>query len=138
MCGICGFVGAADEPLIRSMTEVLAHRGPDGEGVKCFPGNGGPPASLGHRRLSIIDPEPRSAQPMSYGDGRYWITYNGELYNYRELRDDLRRDGFDFRTESDTEVLLALYARDGAGALGRVNGIFAFAIWDAERGELFM
>jgi asparagine synthase (glutamine-hydrolysing) len=138
MCGICGFVGAADEALVRSMTDVLAHRGPDGEGVVCFAGNGVAPASLGHRRLAIIDPDPRSAQPMAYADGRYWITYNGELYNYRELRDELRRDGFDFRTESDTEVLLAMYARDGAEALQRLNGIFAFAIWDAERGELFL
>src|SRR5215204_4279845 len=117
MCGICGFVGAADERLVRSMSDVLAHRGPDGEGLKCFDGNGHLPASLGHRRLAIIDPDPRSAQPMSYAEGRYWITYNGELYNYRELRRDLRRDGFLFRTESDTEVLLAMYARDGAGAL---------------------
>src|SRR3954470_13234132 len=137
MCGICGFVGAADEALVRSMTEVLAHRGPDGDGVMCFSSNGRPAGSLGHRRLAIIDPDPRSAQPMSYADGRYWITYNGELYNYRELRDRLRRDGFAFRTECDTEVLLALYARDRAAALQQLNGIFAFAIWDTHRGELF-
>src|SRR5437764_10668555 len=138
MCGICGFAGAADEGLIRSMTDVLAHRGPDDDGVKCFRGNTATAASLGHRRLAIIDPDARSAQPMSYADGRYWITYNGELYNYRELREGLRRDGFTFRTESDTEVLLAAYARDGAEALSRLNGIFAFAVWDAERGELFL
>ena len=138
MCGIAGFAGAADEALVRSMTEALAHRGPDGDGVRCFPGNGRLPASLGHRRLAIIDPDPRSAQPMSSADGRYWITYNGELYNYRELRDELRRDGLEFRTESDTEVLLAMYARHGSDALRRLNGMFAFGIWDAERGELFL
>jgi asparagine synthase (glutamine-hydrolysing) len=120
------------------MTATLAHRGPDGEGIRSFAANGRPPASLGHRRLAIIDPDPRSAQPMQYADGRYWLTYNGELYNYRELRDGLRRDGFSFRTESDSEVLLAMYARDGADALLKLNGIFAFAIWDAGRGELFL
>src|SRR5215204_5253505 len=138
MCGICGFVGAADEALAQSMTDVLAHRGPDGDGVMCFSTDGRPRASLGHRRLSIIDPDPRSAQPMSYADGRYWITYNGELYNYRELRASLRRDGSPFRTESDTEVLLAMYARDGIDMLGSLNGIYAFAIWDDLRGELFL
>ena len=75
---------------------------------------------------------------MSYADGRYWITYNGEVYNYRELREDLRREGFSFRTESDTEVVLGMYVREGAEALRHLNGIFAFAIWDAERGELFL
>src|SRR5688572_12414007 len=105
------------------MTDVIAHRGPDGDGVRCFDANGSAPASLGHRRLAIIDLDPRSAQPMSYANDRYWITYNGELYNYRELRDELRGDGFSFRTESDTEVLLAMYARDGADALTRLNGI---------------
>src|SRR5262245_28952881 len=120
------------------MTDVIAHRGPDGGGTRVFASNGRPPASLGHRRLAIIDPDPRSAQPMSSSDGRYWITYNGELNNFRALRDELRRDGFEFRTESDTEVLLAAYARDGAAALRRLNGIFAFAVWDADRGELFM
>jgi asparagine synthase (glutamine-hydrolysing) len=138
MCGVCGFVGAADDALARSMADVIAHRGPDDHGVRSFAADGRLPASLGHRRLAIIDPDPRSAQPMPYADDRYWLTYNGELYNYRELREGLRRDGFTFRTESDSEVLLAMYARDGAGALPQLNGIFAFAIWDAERGELFM
>jgi asparagine synthase (glutamine-hydrolysing) len=120
------------------MTRLMLHRGPDGEGVRCFPSvEGSVPAALGHRRLSIIDPTPRGAQPMSYADGRYWITYNGELYNFKQLRKDLRRDGFDFVTETDTEVLLAMYIRYGADMLDRLNGIFAFAIWDTHTQALF-
>jgi asparagine synthase (glutamine-hydrolysing) len=139
MCGICGLVGRADEPVLKAMTASIAHRGPDGQGVRCFPEcDGSVPAGLGHRRLSIIDPTPRGAQPMSYADGRYWITYNGELYNFRALRAELESDGFAFRSECDTEVLLAMYARDGAAMLSRLNGIFAFAIWDTERRELFL
>ena len=121
------------------MTRSMAHRGPDGEGVRCFPGeDGARPAALGHRRLSVIDPTPRGAQPMPYGDERWWIVYNGELYNFRELRSELEREGLRFTTGTDTEVLLAMYARHGAAMLDRLNGIFAFAIWDRERGSLFM
>jgi asparagine synthase (glutamine-hydrolysing) len=139
MCGICGFVGRADRALIESMTEVLAHRGPDGDGVKVFPAQDGRvPAALGHRRLSILDTSPRGAQPMGYARDRYWITYNGELYNFRELRAELEADGLEFASECDTEVLLAMYARHGEGMLDRINGIFAFAIWDTESHELFL
>ncbi len=140
MCGICGFVGKDDPELVRSMGDALAHRGPDGQGEQCFPaGDGQPAAALGHRRLSIIDPTPRGAQPMSYGAGRrYWITYNGELYNFRALRADLERQGHRFETECDTEVMLALYAHHGPAMLERLNGIFAFAIWDTQQGELFL
>ncbi len=98
MCGICGSVGSADAELVRRMTAVQAHRGPDGEGLELFPSsNGGVPAALGHRRLSIIDPSERGAQPMSYSEGRYWITYNGELYNFRALRAELEAGGDRFR-----------------------------------------
>jgi asparagine synthase (glutamine-hydrolysing) len=139
MCGISGFVGRADAELIQRMSDVLAHRGPDDAGTRVFPASdAGPPAALGHRRLSIIDPSPKGSQPMSYARGRYWITYNGELYNFKALRDELESDGFEFRSDCDTEVLLALFARDGEGMLERLNGIFAFAIWDNERHELFM
>jgi len=139
VCGICGVVGRADEQLIARMTRVLAHRGPDGEGTRVFAGaDGAPPASLGHRRLAIIDTSERGAQPMSLADRRYWITYNGEIYNFRALRAELERDGCVFRSDSDTEVLLALYARDGEAMLSRLNGIYAFAIWDNERKELFL
>lgn len=121
------------------MCEIQAHRGPDGEGIEVFPSaDGSVPAALGHRRLSIIDPTPRGAQPMSYARGRYWITYNGELYNFRELRRELEARGFAFRSECDTEVLLAMYAAFGESMLDRLNGIFAFAIWDAEHEKLFL
>ncbi|HEX8101808.1 MAG TPA: asparagine synthase (glutamine-hydrolyzing) [Solirubrobacteraceae bacterium] len=139
MCGICGVAGRADEATVRRMTDAIAHRGPDGDGVRAFPSvDGRMPATLGHRRLSIIDPTPRGAQPMPYADGRYWITYNGELYNFRELRGELEADGFRFASDCDTEVLLAMYARHGERMLDRLNGIFAFALWDAERAELFL
>jgi asparagine synthase (glutamine-hydrolysing) len=138
VCGICGFVGREDAVLLQAMTRAMVHRGPDGEGFRSFPGGDGPPASLGHRRLKIIDLSSRGAQPMSYADGRYWITYNGELYNFRTLRAELERDGCRFVSDSDTEVLLATYARWGRAMLGHLNGIYAFAIWDSERRELFL
>jgi asparagine synthase (glutamine-hydrolysing) len=132
-------VGLADEHTIRAMTRILEHRGPDGEGVRCFPaGHGSIPAALGHRRLSIIDPTSRGAQPMTYADGRYWITYNGELYNFRELRKELAQDGFRFQSETDTEILLAMYSRHGSEMLQRLIGIFAFAIWDTLEQRLFL
>src|SRR5438034_3176039 len=110
MCGICGVVGREDEQLVRDMADTLAHRGPDGEGFRCFPArDGGAPASLGHRRLTIIDLTERGAQPMEYADGRYWIVYNGEVYNFTELRADLEHDAYRFRSESDREVLLDAY-----------------------------
>src|SRR5204863_10061454 len=141
MCGITGVVGPDVEyEVLQAMNRAMAHRGPDGEGIKIFPGvPGNTPAGLGHRRLSIIDPTPRGAQPMSYGSNdRYWITYNGELYNYRELRAKLRADGLRFRSDTDTEVLLAMYARYGPAMLEKLNGIFAFGIWDTDRHELFL
>ncbi|MBV9535213.1 MAG: asparagine synthase (glutamine-hydrolyzing), partial [Solirubrobacterales bacterium] len=139
MCGICGYVGRDDPDTVGVMTRLLAHRGPDGEGVRFLPAaDGGEPVALGHRRLAIIDPSPRGAQPMSYADGRYWITYNGELYNFRELRRELNSEGVQCATGTDTEVLLAMYARYGPGMLPRLNGMYAFALWDAETRELFL
>jgi asparagine synthase (glutamine-hydrolysing) len=139
VCGICGFAGRGDDVLLNAMTRRLDHRGPDGWGTRSFPSIAGRmPASLGHRRLSILDPTPRGAQPMVSSDGRYWITYNGEIYNFRELRASLEREGWRFRSDCDTEVVLAMYARYGADMLPRLNGIFAMAIWDEERGRLFL
>ena len=117
------------------MTNAMAHRGPDGAGVKLFDGD--VPAGLGHRRLAIIDPSPAGAQPMSYDD-RWWITYNGELYNFRELRRDLELRGERFQTECDTEVLLRMFVVHGPAMLQRLNGIFAFAIWDQRDKKLFL
>ena len=135
MCGICGTVGRADEAELRLMTRAMAHRGPDGEGAEAFPGE--LPAGLGHRRLAILDPTPAGAQPMALAD-RWWITYNGELYNFRELRRELEALGERFRTKCDTEVLLRMFALYGPAMLERLNGIFAFAIWDDRDKRLFI
>src|SRR5215204_4987096 len=135
MCGICGTIGRAVEFELAAMTQVMAHRGPDGAGVKVFQGDF--PAGLGHRRLAIIDPSPAGAQPMSYAD-RWWITYNGELYNFRELRAELESRGERFQTNSDTEVLLRMFVVHGPDMLPRLNGIYAFAIWDDVERRLFL
>ena len=128
MCGIAGIVGTtAPRDAIDRMTERLRHRGPDDGGTWESKG-----IRLGHRRLSIIDLSPAGRQPMTIGD--HSIVYNGEIYNYLELRKEL--DG-PFQSNSDTEVLLRLYARDGARCVERLRGMFAFAIWDDRRRVLF-
>lgn len=127
MCGIAGTIGWADERVIKAMTEALAHRGPDDQGL--YVDKAGRVA-LGHRRLSIIDLSAAGHQPMSYANGRYWITFNGEIYNFMELRAELERCGHQFRSATDTEVLLAAYAEWGEACLKRLRGMFAFAIYD--------
>src|SRR5690349_7818443 len=127
MCGIAGIAavqpsGAADaEVVLRRMTAALAHRGPNAEGH--WTGDG---IALGHRRLSIIDLDHASDQPFLSPDGRYALVFNGEIYNYRELRTQLKE--WTFRTQGDTEVLLAAFARWGTGCLDRLHGMFAFAL----------
>jgi len=128
MCGIAGFQGDFSAELLAAMTRRLAHRGPDDEGLYRDPLNG---VGLGHRRLAIIDLAPSGHQPMTDASGRYTIVFNGEIYNYRELRPELESAGHHFRGASDTEVLLELFARHGLACLERLNGIFAFAVWDA-------
>jgi asparagine synthase (glutamine-hydrolysing) len=135
VCGICGTLGRAERHELEQMTELMAHRGPDGSGVQLF--HGSPPAGLGHRRLAIIDPTPAGAQPMSFGD-RWWITYNGELYNFRALRSELEAAGERFATECDTEVILRMFAVHGPAMLERLNGIYALAIWDDAERRLFL
>ncbi len=134
MCGIYGirrFDGLAPESeILHAMGRTLAHRGPDGEGE--FRSG---PVALGHRRLAIIDPT-GSPQPM--GAGRLQISFNGEIFNYRELREELASSGYAFRTRGDTEVLLALFARHGPAAVERLDGQFAHAIWDGEREDLWL
>ncbi len=161
MCGICGFTEATenDRPVLKAMCDVMAHRGPDGEGRYIADG-----IALGHRRLSLIDLEGGN-QPLVRADGghgsavtspaldaegrfvqgdergsatgRYAIVFNGEIYNYRDLRAQLEAEGWGFATQSDTEVLLVAYLAWGRACLTRLRGMFAFAIWDAERRELF-
>jgi asparagine synthase (glutamine-hydrolysing) len=128
MCGIWFSLGY---PPDRAHIDIVAHRGPDGSGWWVADSSAGPVA-MGHRRLSIIDLSALAAQPMSYADGRYQIVYNGEIYNYLELRDELAAAGHRFRSQSDTEVLLAAYAQWGETALDRLVGMFAFVLWDAE------
>ncbi len=135
MCGIAGFSGRFESDLLGRMNDRMAHRGPDDSGT-LFVDDAG--VGLAHRRLSIIDLSARGHQPMWDADQRAVIVYNGELYNFRELREELLADGFRFESGSDTEVLLNLYLRDGVGMLERLNGMFAFAIWDKEEKRLFV
>lgn len=136
MCGICGIFLPSGDPidtgLLGRMTNSLAHRGPDGEGK--YVGRG---VGLGHRRLSIIDVE-GGQQPMGNEDGRLQVVFNGEIYNYLELRSELEGAGHRFATHSDTEVIVHAYEQWGEGCLSRLNGIFAFAIWSEERESLFL
>lgn len=133
MCGIFGVVGRLDKSLVEFCTDKLAHRGPDGRGF--YISN---EASLGHRRLAILDLSDAGKQPMTFGDGRYWITYNGEIYNYLELAKELRAHGHQFKTTTDTEVVLAAYIQWGDNCQTKFNGMWALAIWDSLKKELFL
>lgn len=135
MCGIVAVSGRVDRERLASATRCLAHRGPDDEGVWTDQAAG---VGLGHRRLAILDLSPAGHQPMFDTTGRYGIVYNGEIYNFPELRRALERAGYAFRSRSDTEVLLALYAERGEAMLPALNGIFAFALWDAAERRLFV
>lgn len=164
MCGICGIFDVQHRlaPILR-MNRAQAHRGPDDEGylfvqsATCahIKASGDDTAGslnlphcsaidtaqcdlvLGSRRLAILDLSPAGHMPMTYGDGRCWIVFNGEVYNYRELREQLKSLGHTFRSDSDTEVILAAYTEWGVDCLPRFNGMFAFALWDSERHLLF-
>lgn len=129
MCGICGFLGLEDRSVVESVNRAMRHRGPDDEGVFQDRDN---QVLLGHVRLSIIDPLPRSRQPMTYANGRYCITFNGEIYNYRELKKTLVGHGYAFTTDSDTEVILAAYAQWGDRCIDYLDGMFVFAICDLD------
>jgi asparagine synthase (glutamine-hydrolysing) len=132
MCGIAGIIAVNPDERIGAMLESIQHRGRDDEGVwtSAVADELGRQACLGHRRLSIIDTSEAGHQPMLFEDGRFAVTFNGEIYNYRELRRELEAKGRRFRTDTDTEVLLAAFAEWGAECLPRLNGMFAFAIWD--------
>ena len=136
MCGISGFVslrgGGVDRDLLGAMIGTLSHRGPDATGVYAGEGTG-----LAHARLSIIDLS-GGGQPMSIADGRFWITFNGEIFNYLELREELIQKGHSFATRSDTEVILHLYQEEGENCVQRLNGQWAFAIWDTSAKKLFL
>jgi asparagine synthase (glutamine-hydrolysing) len=135
MCGIAGFVlreGIADSAAVRLMCDQIRHRGPDDEG---FYSNG--TCALGMRRLSVIDLE-HGHQPISNEDGTIWVVFNGEIYNFQELRDRLLQSGHVFRTRSDTEVLVHLYEEEGVDGIARLRGMFAYALWDERRRQLLL
>lgn len=136
MCGICGIHDlqgrAVEASLIERMTDALRHRGPDGGANYCAPGIG-----LGHRRLSIIDLE-GGGQPISNEDGSLQVVFNGEIYNFVELREELEKAGHVFRTRSDTEVIVHGYEQWGFECVDRFNGIFAFALWDSKSRRLLL
>jgi asparagine synthase (glutamine-hydrolysing) len=135
MCGIAGLVNFDRRPVspvvLRRMTDAIAHRGPDGEGHWIEQGVG-----LGHRRLAIIDLSPAGHQPMISADQRYVLSYNGEVYNFRELRIELEAKGYWFRSQTDSEVVICAFAEWGVKALDRLNGMFAFAIYDRREQQL--
>ncbi len=138
MCGIAGILNfnqndRVEPEVIRKMTDTLRHRGPDGEGIYV---NGN--AGLGHRRLAIIDLSPAGHQPMASADGSTWIVYNGEIYNFLTLRAELAASGHQFKSQSDTEVILHAYQEFGPSCVTRFNGMFAFALWDQARQRLFL
>jgi asparagine synthase (glutamine-hydrolysing) len=135
MCGIAGIVErygvTVEKTIISAMTDVVAHRGPDGSGIFMEKN-----MAMGHRRLSIIDLSENAAQPMHYGD-KYVIVFNGEIYNYIELREELKSFGYIFKTASDTEVILAAYDKWKAACVNRFNGMWAFCIYDRAKERLF-
>lgn len=132
MCGITGYGGKGDAAILRKMGETLSHRGPDDAGEKVWPA-----AGFAHRRLSIIDLSPAGHQPMSNEDGTVWIIFNGEIYNFAELRDALTAR-HRFKGASDTEVIIHLYEEIGTEVFSKIQGMFAIALFDAKKGEIIL
>lgn len=135
MCGFVGLAGRVDPDALREALDAIRHRGPDDSGLFVDAARG---IALGHVRLSILDPTPAGHQPMSDTDGAVTLAYNGEIYNFVELRETLRERGHAFTGGSDTEVLLRLYLEHGEAMLPMLNGIFAFALWDARDGSVLL
>jgi asparagine synthase (glutamine-hydrolysing) len=140
MCGICGILAtgenfACDEHTVTDMRDRMPHRGPDDAGSWA---DAAARVALGHRRLSIVDLSPAGHNPMPNEDGSVWITYNGEVYNHRALRSELEARGHAYRSQTDTETILHLYEEEGPRCVERLHGMFAMAIWDSRRRELFL
>ena len=140
MCGISGILGfndsfRVDEPTAVRMRDTLTHRGPDDAGVSVFADDR---VALAHTRLSIVDLSRAGHQPMANEDGTVWITYNGEVYNHEQLRRGLEAKGHRYRSRTDSETIVHLYEELGPRCVERLDGMFAFAIWDARRRELFL
>src|SRR6267378_8473285 len=139
MCGIAGAIGAIDGAVteaVRRMSDAQQHRGPDASGTWTSDPAGGEGVVLAHRRLAIIDLSEDGRQPMADPETGNVIVFNGEIYNFLELRRELEREGARFRSRSDTEVILKTYSRWGADGVRKLRGMFAFALWDAARGTL--
>ena len=134
MCGYVGFTNTTDNAniILKKMMERIRHRGPDGEGQYIDEG-----IALGHRRLSIIDID-SGAQPMYNEDGSLVIVFNGEIYNYKQIREELVKAGHTFATQSDTEVLIHGYEEYGTSLLNKLRGMFSFVIWDKNKKELWL
>src|SRR5689334_11501691 len=140
MCGLAGQLRngrPVDRRVLEGMTGCLAHRGPDEGAVWVDPSDGGASVGLGHRRLRIIDLSPNAANPMCNEDESVWIVFNGEIYNFLDLRPDLERR-HRFKSLSDTEVILHLYEEQGPDCVRSLNGMFAFAIWDRKAQRLVL
>jgi len=134
MCGITGIINWGDEIVLQKITSIIEHRGPDDSGLKWFHDSN---TGLGHRRLSIIDLSPAGHQPMANDAGTLWITFNGEIYNYKEVRNELTTLGYKFKSHSDTEVIIKAYEEWGMKSLDKLNGMFAFTIYDSVNKKLF-
>jgi asparagine synthase (glutamine-hydrolysing) len=140
MCGMCGILGtddsfSVDEELVTAMRDTMVHRGPDDAGSWCSPQHR---VALGSRRLAIVDLTSAGHQPMSNEDGSVWIAYNGEVYNHEALRPELEAKGHVYRSRTDTETIVHLYEEEGPRCVERLEGMFAFAIWDSRKRELFL
>ena len=138
MCGINGTINWGDSEALARMTRVQSHRGPDDHGTwECVLADG-TRVGLGSRRLAILDLSPAGHMPMTTEDGRLTIVYNGEVYNHPQLRRELEAKGHSFRSNGDTETVLKLYQEYGPESVRRLNGIFAFAIWDRREEQMFL
>ena len=140
MCGICGIVSLTSEPsidieILQKIPNVLQHRGPDGNGIWI---DDSKKVGFGHQRLAIVDLSDAGQQPMATPDGMVQVTFNGEIYNFQELRSDLEKEGYRFRSRTDTEVLLYLYEMYGEGMVDRLDGDFGFGLWDGRRRKLLL
>lgn len=140
MCGIAGYIATdnIDNAILKEMTNIFAHRGPDAEGYYYDRMENGKTVAFGHRRLSILDLSENGKQPMTSEDGNIVTTYNGEIYNYIEIRDELIRKGYSFRSDCDTEVIIKAYQEWGIESVNRFNGMFAYCIYDKLKQEVYL
>src|ERR1700744_5866013 len=139
MCGIAGMAGVVNRECMARMLARIRHRGPNDTGMRLFSGDTfAACGAIGNNRLSILDLSNKGHQPMSNADGTIHVAYNGEIFNFRELRAELEADGYQFISDTDTEILPHLYEKYGTAIAGRLNGMFAFAIWDERSRELLL